>query len=386
MKKTKALLFVLGLLQLVLGLRVVKRLLLTSRGERLHPASLSEDGEGHCLSVIVPVLNECTRLTPCLEGLLTQGGNVGEILVVDGGSSDGTQELVRAYTRRDARVRLLDASPVPFEWNGKAWGLQYGLQHVAPTFSWVLTIDADVRPAPLLACSLLAHAHKTGLAALSIATLQEIAGAGQGLVHPALLTTLVYRYGIPGRTIHTVSDVQANGQCFLCRREVLEACGGFLCAYDSLCEDVTLARTLVTCGHAVGFYEAGSLASVCMYKTWCEAWQNWTRSLPMHDRFTGGQTFLGWLEVTLVQALPLPLFLILVLCHSRARWLLLLNGIGAGMRVGVLCGTMRAYRQRPWSYWLSPLCDLSVAFKLGCSALQRRHIWRGRPIVRGGLR
>lgn len=385
MKMTKLLLLLFGLLQLVLGLRVIKRLLRTSQGQRLHPVSEEETIEPCCLSVIVPVLNEYTRLRPCLEGLLMQGEEVAEILVVDGGSRDGTQELVRAYTQRDSRVRLLDASPVPLDWNGKAWGLQCGLHQAIPTSSWVLTIDADVRPTPLLARSLLAHAHKTGLAALSIATLQEIDGMGQGLLHPALLTTLVYRYGIPGRATRTISTVQANGQCFLCRREVLEAGGGFLSTSASLCEDVTLARTLVTRGYAVGFYEAGELVSARMYETWRETWQNWTRSLPMHDHFSRGQTLLGWLEVALVQALPLPLFLLLVLCRSRARWLLLLNGSGAAMRVGVLCGTARAYRRRPWSYWLSPLCDLPVALKLGRSALQRRHTWRGRPIVRGGL-
>jgi dolichol-phosphate mannosyltransferase len=123
-----------------------------------------------------------------------------------------------------------------------------------------------------------------------------------------------------------------------------------------------------------------------MYENWRETWQNWTRSLPMHDRFSRGYTLLALLEVALVQALPLPLFFMLVLRGSRSRWLVLLNGIGASMRVGVLFGTTRAYRRRPWSYWLSPLCDLPVVLKLGSSALQRRHNWRGRPIIRGGVK
>lgn len=59
--------------------------------------------------------------------------------------------------------------------------------------------------------------------------------------------------------------------------------------------------------------------------------------------------------------------------------------MGVATRMGVLFGTARAYRCRPWSYWLSPLCDLPVAFKLGSSALRRRHTWRGRSIVRGGV-
>lgn len=383
--KSKLFLWAFGLLQALLMLRVVKRLQTTAGGERLQPSPVFNRAEEACLAIIVPVLNEYARLGPCLDGLVQQGREVAEILVVDGGSSDGTQALVEMYQLRDARIRLLDASPVPDDWNGKSWGLQQGFQQLAPGSDWVLTIDADVRPTALLARSLLAHARKHELGAFSVATLQEIRGAGQGLLHPALLTTLIYRFGIPGQLARRTSEVQANGQCFLVQHALLTRCGGFVGTRSSLCEDVTLARTLVAAGYAVGFYEAGDLVSVEMYQTWQETWRNWTRSLPMHDHFSGAQTVLGWLEIALVQALPLPLLLLLLLGKRHARGLLLLNSFCVALRFGVLCGSARAYRRRPWSYWLSPLCDVPVALKLGSSALRRRHTWRGRPILRGGL-
>jgi dolichol-phosphate mannosyltransferase len=377
----------LGLVQAWLMLQVLKRFLRTAGGKRLQIAAAPAQTELPRLSVIVPVLNEYERLAPCLEGLLQQGNEVAEILVVDGGSRDGTQSLVDTFSQRDARLRLLDASPVPADWNGKSWGLHTGLQHLDPTSDWVLTLDADVYPDPLLVRSLLMHALKTGLGAFSVATLQEITDIRQGLLHPALLTTLVYRFGIPGQATRNIQEVQANGQCFLVQRRLLEECGGFASTGASICEDVTLARALVMAGHAVGFYEAGDLLSVAMYRSWREAWENWPRSLPMHDHFSGWQTLVGWLEIALVQALPLPLFLILLRERRRPGGLLLwLNGLGLALRLGVLYGTARAYRHRPWSYWLSPLCDLPVVFKLGKSALQRQHTWRGRTIVRGGAR
>lgn len=369
--------------QIFLGMRVILRLLRSAGGERLSAVDgLVIDEER--VSVIVPVLNERNRLASCLEGLIAQGSEVSEIVVVDGGSDDGTQQLVCTYIARDPRVRLVDASPIPANWNGKAWGLQSGLRAANPCSQWILTIDADVRPAALLTRVLLGRAKQSALPALSIATLQEIDSIGEGLVHPSLLTTLVYRFGIPGKVYRRVSEVQANGQCFLFRRDVLEDCGGFQVAHDSVCEDITIARTLVTKGYPVGFYEAGNLVHVKMYSDWLDAWRNWTRSLPMHDQFSGVNTLLGWLEVALVQALPLPLFLFLVTIHARRNWLFTLNGILIAMRIGVLFGTARAYHRRPWSYWLSPLCDLPVAIQLGRSALQRRHIWRGRFLVRGG--
>lgn len=384
--KTKSLFSIQGSIifaQTSLGIRVILRLLRSAGGERISSeGSLATNEER--VSVIVPVLNEYDRLSPCLEGLIAQGAEVREVVVVDGGSDDGTQQLICTYTVRDPRVRLVNASPIPANWNGKAWGLQAGLWSADPGSQWILTVDADVRPGAHLTRALLGRAKQAQLSALSIATLQEIDSIGEGLVHPSLLATLVYRFGIPGRTFTQVSEVQANGQCFLFSRSALEGCGGFLAAQNSVCEDVTIARTLVATGYRVGFYEADDLVSVKMYADWRDAWRNWTRSLPMRDQFSGIHTLLGWLEVALVQALPLPLFLSLVIAHAPYRWLVMLNSALTAMRLGVLIGTARAYRRRPWSYWLSPLCDVPVAIQLARSALQRRHVWRGRILVRGG--
>lgn len=381
--KTKYLLALLAVAQALLSLRVSWRILRSSRGERIQVAVPTTKRAR--VSVIVPVLNERNRLSPCLAGLVAQGTEVVEILVVDGGSTDGTQQLVCTFTACDPRVRLIDASPVPDAWNGKAWGLEVGLSSASPDADWILTVDADVRPQASLTNALLAQAERAKLAALSVATLQEIEGFGEGLVHPSMLTTLVYRFGIPGNIYHHVSDVQANGQCFLFSRDALEACNGFLGTHNSVCEDITIARSLVAAGYPIGFYEAGDLITVNMYDNWRDTWHNWSRSLPMHDRFSGIHTLLGWLEVALVQAIPVPLFLFLAATHSRHRWLVLSESLLTIMRIGVLIGTARAYQHRPWSYWLSPLCDLPVAIELGRNALKRRHTWRGRVLVRGGL-
>jgi dolichol-phosphate mannosyltransferase len=387
--KTDRLLVPIVMVQALLGIRVIWRMVRSAGGERItadHCTGASGDyWVKERVSVIVPVLNERNRLSLCLEGLIAQGAEVHEILVVDGGSNDGTQQLVCTYAQRDPCIHLVDASPVPTNWNGKAWGLQVGLCSASPDSDWILTVDADVRPKAPLTSALLAQAKQARLSALSVATLQEIESVGEGLLHPSLLTTLVYRFGMPGNVIHQVSEVQANGQCFLFRRDVLEACGGFLVTRHSVCEDITIARTLVAAGYPIGFYEAVDLVSVKMYTDWRETWRNWTRSLPMRDRFSGINTLSGWLEVALVQALPLPLMLFLFIARTQHSWLMMLNNTFLALRIGVLFGTARAYQRRPWSYWLSPLCDLPVAVKLARSAVQRRHVWRGRVIVRGGM-
>jgi dolichol-phosphate mannosyltransferase len=296
-------------LQAVAGGRVVWRLVRTARGVHIAPSDVPRPGER--VSVIVPVLNEQDRLAPCLEGLGAQPGEVREILVVDGGSSDETQEVVSRFATRDERVRQIAAGPTPVGWNGKAYGLQCGLERADPASAWILILDADVRPAPALTRSLLTHALRTGDAATGVATSQTLSSAAEGVLHPALLTTLVYRFGIPGHATADVSRVQANGQCSLYRREPLERCGGFAIARSSRCEDVTVARALAAEGYRVGFYEANGLVSAAMYAGWRDAWRNWPRSLAMRDRYMGAAGWIGLAEVALAQALPLALLLLL---------------------------------------------------------------------------
>ncbi len=370
--------------QLWLAARVLIRLVRTAAGTRL---VTTDAPVADRITIIVPVLNERARLTPCLDGLMAQGPEVAEILVVDGGSTDGTRGLVREYAGHDHRVRWLDATPVPAGENGKAHNLQAGLDAASHESTWILTIDADVRPAPALATSLVQHARREAVPAFSVATEQRLSGWAEALLHPALLTTLVYRFGIPGHAATRVAEVQANGQCFFVRRQVLEVIGGFDATRHSVCEDVTLARALVAAGYPVGFYEGGDLVAARMYAGWWDAWRNWSRSLPMRDHFAGG--LLGLVEVSAVQTLPSVLTLAWAIRSpggTIAQAAVRVNAILLLVRLGVLAGTARAYPDRPWSYWLSPVCDLPATLGVWFSVARRRHTWRGRSIVRGGSR
>jgi dolichol-phosphate mannosyltransferase len=373
---------ILTVLQAIAALRVFTRMARTASGSRIraieHRAEVSDR-----VSVLLPVLNEVDRVSPCLQGLTSQGPELAEIIVIDGGSTDGTCELVRRWQERDDRIVLVDAAPVPDGVNGKAYGLGKGLERVSSRARWVLTIDADVRPERNLVASLLAHARGEGVDAFSVATGQDLSGPAEGLVHPSMLTTLVYRFGIPGRATTNPADVQANGQCFLIRRDILDEVGGFAKVLHDVSEDVTLARLIAMRGHTVGFYESDDLVHVEMYASWRDAWDNWSRSLPMRDRFTARSSAMGLAEATLVQALPTWLAPNLLRTKGMRHPATMLNLGLVVARLGVLAGTSRAYRVVPWTYWLSPLADLPVVARIWAMWGRRTHVWRGRILVTG---
>lgn len=361
-----------ALLQLFLGTRVAWRLLRGGRGTAIRPAPPGSVAPAS-ISIIVPVLNEAQRLLPCLNGILQQGQEVGEILVVDSGSVDGTWQLVRACAQRDSRVRVIEAGPAPDDWNGKVWGLDNGKAALDGRAEWVLTLDADVVPAPDLAGSLVKHAELCDVRMLSVATQQVVRDAVLDALHPSMLATLVYRFGRPGGATSNSCDVLANGQCCLIRRDLLDRMGGFRAVKSSLCEDVSLGRLAARMGEPVGFYEADDLIAASMYVNWRDAWSNWPRSLALRDAFSGVRGWLGLLEVLLVQSLPPVLFAVAPRGIPRQINLFLL-----AMRLGVLVGIARAYPHRSWTFWTSPIADLPVAFAVWRSVLAPRQIWRGR--------
>ena len=62
------------------------------------------------VSVIVPMYQERDHIGPCIDGLRSQTypGDKLEFVIVDGGSTDGSRQIVLDASDRDARVRLVD--------------------------------------------------------------------------------------------------------------------------------------------------------------------------------------------------------------------------------------------------------------------------------------
>jgi dolichol-phosphate mannosyltransferase len=372
------------LIQVALAARVAQRLVRTAKGRIIER---SDNPSPERVTIILPVLNEAARIGPCLESAITQPKEVAEILVVDGGSNDGTQAIVASFRARDHRIRLIDGGAA-HDWTGKAAGLHVGVEQANSACEWILCIDADTRCSPVLVRSLLQHARVTGVGVFSVAATQRLAGFGDALIHPAFLATLVYRFGIPGYAATRIHEAQANGQCFIARRGALVRTAAIRAAQHSLCEDITIARRLVECGEAVGFYLGKGLVEVGMYASGRETWRNWPRSLVMRDQYFGWRERVGILQVLMVQAAPLPALALSSVLRAP-RWFVLTNFALLLTRVGVLAGMASAYDARPWSYWLSPVMDLPAALRLIMSLLARKHVWRGRTYIRdraGGFR
>src|SRR5690242_21703794 len=90
------------------------------------------------VTVVIPTLNEAAQIEDAVRHL----GWASEVLVADGGSTDGTQDLARR-----ARARVLD---VP----GLTIAGQRNAAIATARTDWVFALDADERITPALAAEL----------------------------------------------------------------------------------------------------------------------------------------------------------------------------------------------------------------------------------------
>src|SRR4029450_4931909 len=121
--------------------------------------------------------------------------------------------------------RVLHGADLPPGWAGKAWAVQQGVE--AATGEWVVTLDADTRPSPALPRSLVARAVTDALDVVTVGGRFHCPTAGARWMHPAMLTTLVYRFGPPDFSGAIRPGRQlANGQCMAFRRREFLCSGG----------------------------------------------------------------------------------------------------------------------------------------------------------------
>jgi dolichol-phosphate mannosyltransferase len=311
------------------------------------------------ITVVVPARNEADRITPLLNAL-ANAPSVRLVIVVDDESTDATGDMAASLG-----ACVVAGTPAPKGWVGKTWALQQGVEKA--NTEWVVTFDADAMPDPALPGLAVERAKSDGIDLLTLAGRFGPSSAGAGWLNPAMLTTLVYRFGSPGVNAPP-SRMLANGQCMVFRRVLFDE--SFSAVAGHVVEDVAWARLLARRGSKVEFVDAGQLLVVAMYESFADTWRGWGRSIALPGVEARWRQLIDL--VILAVVLPLPMVRLL------ARRADALDALLLAIRVGVLFGTRRAFQRPGIEYWLSPLADGLAWLALARGSVSRHQVWRGR--------
>lgn len=214
------------------------------------------------ISAVIAARNEVEDLPVTLDTLLAQDIPIDEIVVVDGASTDGTPEVVRA---RAPRVRLIEEPPLPPGWIGKSWACTVGAR--ATRGEWILFLDADVRLHPTAVKTCVAWAMRESADLASLATRIEVGSIWERIVMPFYVQMVLTYLRAPHVNRDSSRAAMANGQFTLVRRSSYESVGGHEAIRSQLVEDVALARRFRSHGKRLRIAWAPELAQTRMYRS-----------------------------------------------------------------------------------------------------------------------
>lgn len=355
------------------------------RRPRLSSFAVPAAEQAPLVSVIVPARNEAVNISVCLASLLNSLYPNLEILVVDDGSVDGTDDIVRILVdHSDGRVRLVDGAPLPDGWLGKPWACWQG--YLQARGDLLLFTDADTRHEDMLLGRAVGALQSRQVDMVSVMARQLMIGFWERLILPHIFALISLRYMHLERVNRTRNprDVIANGQFILIRRDAYQAIGGHEAMRAEVVEDQGIAQRLVASGRRILLAHAEELMETRMYRSLAGIVEGWTKNLAIGSRRAApawvapAVPWLTALFLLLLWVLP-PALLVLSLVSG-------LNGLIRGWSLTVTAVSLlfwvlaHAVKGVPLLYAAAyPAGALSAAWLFVRSALRGPRVaWKGR--------
>lgn len=289
---------------------------------RASAAVLPESAQAR-VSAIIPARNEETVIAACVESLAGQA-EIGEILVVNDQSTDGTDSVIQGLMQKIPNLRLLQTNGLPEGWVGKNYALSVGVRHAKGT--WLLFTDADAVHAPDSAVQALQIAQEYNAVLVSFSPEQITETWYEKALIPFIYLRLAKHFSYDQVNNSHSRSAAANGQFLMIRRDVYDALGGHASVAGEVLEDVAFAIRAKTAGHRIWFGSGKGIVRVRMYRSFEAMWQGWKKNL---YRLMGGtpwamfreiESSLPWIPLLLIFAglkFPLLLFIGILLLVAR---------------------------------------------------------------------
>jgi glycosyltransferase involved in cell wall biosynthesis len=228
------------------------------------------------VSAIIPARNEEMSIARAVESVAAQP-EVGEVIVVDDESTDGTAAILKHLASRLPKLRVLPAGELPAGWVGKNHAVAVGA--AAAKGDWLLFTDADTFHVPGATRRALTDAVEHDAALVSYSPEQEMETWWERALILQIYWMLSRRYRFEKVNDPRLADAAANGQFILVRRDVYESVGGHVAIANQILEDVALARLVKRAGSRLYFASGAGVVHTRMYRSFGAMWEGWTKNL-----------------------------------------------------------------------------------------------------------
>lgn len=228
------------------------------------------------MSAIIPARNEEVSIARAVESVAAQP-EVGEVIVVDDESTDGTAAILKDLASRLPKLRVLPAGELPAGRVGKNHAAAVGA--TAAKGDWLLFTDADTFHLPGATRRALTDAVEHDATLVSYSPEQEMETWWERALILQIYWMLSRRYRFDRVNDPRLADAAANGQFILVRRDVYESVGGHLSIANEMLEDVALARLVKRAGSRLYFASGLGIVRTRMYRSFAAMWEGWTKNL-----------------------------------------------------------------------------------------------------------
>ncbi len=262
------------------------------------------------VSIIIPVRNEGKKLKESLESILNQDYSNKEIIVVEGGSTDNTREILGFFKDR---IKIVNEPPLPNGWVGKNWACYVGYHEAKGEY--LLFTDGDT-------------IHDRNLLKTAISKMEEEKADFLTLIPSLEMKSTTVKMVLPiiGQFIYVVNlapyfntssrfGIFGNGQYMLIKRDAYAKIGGHEAVKSKIIEDFNLAKLLKKSNFRVRLYNGLSLFKVRMYDDMKEMLEGWGKNL-----YIGLRAKLSYLCLAILSLIFIYLFPFFMFTYDVYNW------------------------------------------------------------------
>lgn len=233
------------------------------------PPLIHPSAQTPLVSVLIPAYNQAPIIAATVRALRAQTYTPFEVVILDGGSHDGTHAIAEAAATGDPRFRLIAGQPLLATWRSANWAA-HQLAQVANGRVLVFA-DAHVQWQPDALRALVARLHASQADLLTVWPTSIAVSRAERLVVPLIAQALLG--SLPASLIErtrTPALVAASDQCLVFRRSAYQAVGGHIAVRGDQHAGSAFARRLKAKGLHLRLADGAGLIACRTYAGWRE--------------------------------------------------------------------------------------------------------------------